>query len=104
MTDRDLIIACLLNPELVRERVDEWRRLTEQATEQRTVPAGIQLLLPNPDLAPAVAELVRAEHECCPFFDFTIRLDHRGLTLEVTAPPEARLLVDELLGVGQALH
>ena len=54
--------------------------------------------MPSPAMAPPVAELVRAEQECCPFFGFVMRLDERGLSLEVTAPPEARLLVDDLLG------
>lgn len=101
MTNRELIIACLLDPELVRERADAWRDLVAQAAEVRVTPGGVRLLLPSRDLLPAVADLVRAEHECCPFFDFTLRVYQRGLSLEVSAPPEARLLVDDLLGTSQ---
>ncbi len=97
---RDLIIACLLDRERVRERVEDWRDLVNSSTRRRTTADGVELLLPNAS-ASAVAALVEAEHQCCPFFGFVMRLDARGLSLEVTAPPEARLLIDDLLGSEQ---
>ena len=102
MPDPEVAIACRLDPERVPGRLDEWRNLAALATERRTTPDGVEVLFPTPGMAVALADLVRAEHECCPFFGFTIRFDGRGLSLEVTAPPEARPLVDQLLAPNQS--
>jgi hypothetical protein len=40
-----------------------------------------------------------AEHDCCPFFGFAVRVDGRGVALEVTAPADAQLLLESVFGV-----
>lgn len=100
MTSKDLIIACVMNPGLVQERLEEWRAIVSTATTVESRDDGVALHLPpTTDLQP-VASLVAAEHECCPFFSFTLTVSSTGgRQLLVTAPPEARDLVDALLSL-----
>ena len=48
-----------------------------------------------------VAALAAAEVGCCSFFTFSLHLDQHGLALDIAAPPDARALVDGLLGASR---
>ena len=102
MTNQELIIACTLDPELVRERVDDWRRLVAESDGVEEVDGGLRLrfALGSTVDGARVAALAEAERDCCPFFAFTLRVDEAGSRLEITAPAEARPLVDVLLSLG----
>jgi len=98
--DDDLIIACLLDRDLVRERIDDWKRVVDEALEVETFGEGARLRFAHGELVARVAALAEAEHECCPFFTFVLTIG-AVVTLDVTAPLEARPLVDVLLGIDE---
>jgi hypothetical protein len=60
-------------------------------------PSGIRLRFrASPGLEQSLLDLTSREKECCPFFDFRIEANRDELLLEVSAPPEARPIVDRL--------
>jgi DNA-binding transcriptional MerR regulator len=91
-------IACTLGAESLRGRLDDWERLLTHATARRGLDDGIRVefdtAVPRADLM----RLVAAEQDCCQFFRFAITVDTRGIALEVTAPADARLIVESLFG------
>ena len=99
MDHADLILACTLDPALVRERVEDWKRAVAEARSRETLPLGIRLRFAADHPAGQLAALAQAERACCPFFDFAITIDDEGIALDVAAPAEARPLVDILLGL-----
>jgi hypothetical protein len=42
--------------------------------------------------------LAAAEAECCPFLDIEVRRDEHELHLTVSAPPEARDIIESMFG------
>lgn len=100
MSIDDIVIACTLDPSLVRERIDEWRGVVAAAAEREEVDGGVRLRFARGDgeHAGRVAALAQAERDCCPFFRFVVSVANEGTTLDVTAPEAARPLVDVLLG------
>ncbi|MFD6881832.1 MerR family transcriptional regulator [Rhodococcus sp. NPDC060084] len=89
-------IACSLGGADHRTRAQQWRRLLIGAVREPST-AGVRLRLPV-DRAGALARLAAAEQQCCPFFEFTLRLSGSRVVLEVEAPPEAAGMVRELFG------
>lgn len=89
-------VACSLAPDGLDARAEAWRALIAGAGHE-LIPDGVRLRLPI-DRAAAAAELAAAEQECCPFFDFRLHLDGPDLHLEVRAPAEAGVLLEELFG------
>lgn len=104
MDHSDLILACTLDPDLVRERVDDWKQAVAEARAVDNLPGGARLRFAASHPADRLAALAQAEHECCPFFSFVVTVDGDGVTLDVAAPAEARPLVDILLGVEDEPH
>jgi hypothetical protein len=47
----------------------------------------------------ALADFVRAEQECCPFFDLSVTADGDLLVLTIAGPPDAEPLIVELVGM-----
>jgi DNA-binding transcriptional MerR regulator len=94
-------ISCTLDSGEMTQRTTDWQQLLAETTSTPTaVDGGVTVRFPaDPDLAGRVAALAVAEQSCCSFFTFTVRIDHTGTTLRVTAPPDAASLVDALLGV-----
>ncbi|RBY81784.1 MerR family transcriptional regulator [Geodermatophilus sp. TF02-6] len=97
-TEQQPQIACSLTGAAQDARRDAWRDLLRDAPHH-PVEGGQAADLPLQD-AEAVMALVREEQRCCPFLAFTLRLDRRGLRLEVTAPAEGAELVDQLFSPG----
>ena len=96
-------IACTLEPSAVDDRVDEWRRLLDSATERAPVEGGVALRFdPAPGTAATVADLAAREQGCCSFFEFTLRLVPGALWLEVRAPADALPIVETLFGAPPA--
>lgn len=98
--DSDLPVACSLTGTDMAGRIKEWKRVLDGVTTRRDLPGGVRLELDDHtgigigDLA----ALIDAEQTCCPFSSFAITLDHRGLALEVTAPPDGQDLLTNVFG------
>jgi MerR family copper efflux transcriptional regulator len=72
----------------------KWRALAATACGSEPTGRGWRLRFPaDPALATRAAGLAAAERDCCPFLEFTLAFDRDGLTLDVRAPADARLLV-----------
>lgn len=91
-------IACTLNPDRLAQRKAEWRSLLATATDRSRTPDGVRLRFPRATDIAGLAALVAAEQECCRFFTFALGVADTEVTLEITAPPEAHMLIDDLLG------
>jgi MerR family transcriptional regulator, copper efflux regulator len=91
------IIACSLVAGEQQDRVEQWRRLLAAAVCREPVDRGMRFVLPVL-MAGEVAGLAAAELECCPFFEFTLKLGGGRLVFEVCAPGEAVGLVAEVFG------
>jgi MerR family transcriptional regulator, copper efflux regulator len=50
------------------------------------------------DRAPALTELVLAEQSCCDFLNFSLTFDSPTISLTVTGPEHAQLLIAQLAG------
>jgi MerR family copper efflux transcriptional regulator len=91
-------VVCSLDGGQYADRAARWREVLGDAPRARTATGGVTVQLPVAQ-APAIADLVVAEQECCPFFAF--RLAFIGATVELTAdaPTQAQPLVAALFGV-----
>jgi hypothetical protein len=92
-----MAIACTLTGDDQIDRIEHWRRLLAQAVGRVRLDDGLRIAFPIA-LAGAVAELAAAEHQCCAFFDFTLRLTGGELTLDVRAEASAAPLLAEVFG------
>ncbi len=94
-------IACTLAPAEMSQRAADWQSVLSHATDGPTrVDGGVTLRFGrDPHLAARVSALAASEQSCCSFFAFTVRIDHTGTELTVTAPADARPLVDALFGM-----
>ena len=96
---RTIPIACTLQPSDLPARLAEWQSLVAEAAGRDEVEGGVRLRFsPATGLAARIATLAEAEQGCCGFFDFALAIGPEGLSLTVTAPAEARSMVDALLG------
>jgi DNA-binding transcriptional MerR regulator len=88
-------IACSLNAADYAARNTEWRDLLDGAPRSE-VAGGVRVTLTTSKFERAAA-LAAAEQACCGFY--AIRIDLHGSTfdLTITAPPEARPRLDDLL-------
>lgn len=98
----DTPIACrLTTPALrARERVLQ-RELASGIRETRELPDGYALRFPGEATWLAtLAEFIRFERECCPFFTFELRCEpqHGPLWLHLRGPEGAKAFVAMLLG------
>jgi len=92
-------IVCTLAAADMASRLDAWRAALASVVGRTAIVDGVRLTLAlGTPLAPLV-ELAVAERECCMFFRFAVTVDGRGVALEVTAPAEAKDLIDTLVGV-----
>ena len=90
-------IACTLDASEVPERLARWAELARHVRERSTIADGVRVTFDPTVAAATVAELAAEELACCAFLSFSLRLDAGTITLDVTAPAEARELVDLLL-------
>ena len=94
-------IACTLQPGQMPDRIADWQRLLDAATDRsRTADGRIRVeFTAGVDIAELV-RLVQAEQQCCAFFAFVITIDERGTALEVGAPAAAHDIVAAMFGIG----
>ena len=77
------------------ERLAEWHAVLADATPMVTVgQASVELPV---TLLAQVAALAAAEQECCPFFDFTLRLNGTSVELDIKVPAHAHDMLLALL-------
>jgi DNA-binding transcriptional MerR regulator len=99
MSDDDTPIACTLRTDEVRGRLDDWNALVSgDGVTRSKIPGGVRLVFGEPIDVAELARLAGAEQDCCRFFSFGIGIDRAGVTLEVTAPDDARDLVHAAFG------
>lgn len=95
-------VACTLPVDDAPGRLADWQAVLADVVDRTPTDDGLRLTLgPGTDLA-EVGRLLVAEHGCCSFLGFALTVDGRGVALEVTAPPDARELADELFGAVSA--
>jgi MerR family copper efflux transcriptional regulator len=92
-------IACSLGGSEVAARIDEWRALLDDVAERHALPDGVRLVFRAAAPLAEIGRLAAAEHACCPFFEFAITVDARGIALEVTAPADGQVLLESVVGV-----
>lgn len=91
-------IACRLTAEAQQGRREEAAALMRRSLRAREpIEGGLRLRFSaDGDTERELRDLVRRERDCCPFFAFSFDESASDLVLEATAPPEARVLLDEL--------
>jgi MerR family transcriptional regulator, copper efflux regulator len=91
-------IACSLDGTDLQVRLRRWHDVLVAVSARRAIPGGVALTFDREqlDLA-ALAELARAEADCCPFLDLTLHVGPPP-RLDARAPEEALVLVHELFG------
>jgi MerR family copper efflux transcriptional regulator len=93
----DAPVVCTLDPADVRGRLADWQDLAAQAEDREHIDGGVRLRFP-PDIdVGAVAALTAAEQTCCRFFTFRLTIGALP-SLDVIGPPDARPLVESLVG------
>lgn len=95
---REVPIACSLSGTDMATRIEDWQRLLGSVSRRLPVAGGLRLELDERAHITELAELVDAEQSCCPFYSFSITIDHRGLALEVTAPTDGQDLLATIFG------
>ena len=91
-------IACSLGSDSLRGRLDEWQNLLGHAVARRVIDGGVRVEFDGAVPAGELMRLVAAEQDCCQFLRFAITVDTRGIALEVSAPSDARPIVESLFG------
>jgi len=91
-------IACSLPEDERTDRALEFQDLARDGmlSRERT-PDGLRLLFrASDDLHGRLADTIRKEKECCPFFDFDLEKREGELVLRVSAPAEAEPILEAL--------
>ncbi|MFP3907277.1 MAG: MerR family transcriptional regulator [Acidimicrobiales bacterium] len=83
-------IACSLPAGEMGARVQDWQGVLASVVDRQPLAGGLRLNLDDDAPLEDIARLAAAEHECCPFFDFALTVDRRGVALEVTAPEDGQ--------------
>jgi MerR family copper efflux transcriptional regulator len=91
-------IACALDADDLAGRLEEWTAVLDGVTTRLPLEHGVRLELAGGTDVAEVARLAAAEQDCCRFFRFAVVIDHRGVALEVQAPPDAADLVTAVFG------
>jgi DNA-binding transcriptional MerR regulator len=92
-------VACSLDGSSMTGRVQDWHQLLTACTSRESITDGLRLGFPaDPALAVEITRLAAAEQDCCPFFDFTLRLTPTSVVLSVRAPDAGADVLAELFG------
>lgn len=94
----DVPIACTLAPEQIGDRLSEWQVVLDDVVDRAATPDGVRLTFGSTP-APTIAALAEQEQQCCAFFGFTVGIGGGVVTLEITAPPDARTILGDMFGV-----
>ncbi len=91
-------IACTLSGDQVVDRIAEWQAAAAAASGRERTAAGTRLRFDRDVDLSGLAALVAAEQGCCSFFTFTLTIGADAVWLDVAAPPDARPMIDTLIG------
>lgn len=91
-------VACTLDAGDVRTRVAEWAAVLAHVVDRTPVPHGLRLTFGDDPPVAEISRLAAAEVACCAFFTMRLAFDGRGVTLEVTAPPDGGAVLEALFG------
>ena len=87
-------IACTLETNELRTRVDEWADMLRRAASREMTDTGARITFArDAALAAELADLMAREVDCCGFFIFTLTVSHDEVVLGVSAPEDAKELV-----------
>lgn len=95
MTERSDPFACTLDEDGARARLAQTHELTSRLRRRERVDQ--RLVLTFVDDGPTrtlVDDFVRAEQQCCSFFEFAVRQHDDEVVLELAAPEEAAHMLD----------
>ena len=76
------VIACSLDANGYRKRLDEWKSLLASAEAREDLEGGVRFLFRS-DRTERVRALAAAEHECCSFLRFGLAEANDSLVLTV---------------------
>ena len=97
----DAVIACALDNAGRIEQSQRWQTVLETATSREPTDDGARVVFdPERTAIADLAEVAAAEGRCCPFLTVSLQISP-VLCLEVRAPVEALVVVDELLGTSR---
>jgi MerR family copper efflux transcriptional regulator len=95
----DTPIACTLRADELPARLHDWNTLVNgDGVTRSAIDGGIRLVFDDQIDVAELARLAAAEQDCCRFFSFRIGIARAGVTLDVTAPDDARDLVRAVFG------
>ena len=97
-------VACSLTGSEQVVRASEARELMQGALIAREpIEGGVRLRFRGAfETRAAVRDLARREKECCPFFEFELAEAGEEIVMTVTAPADARPLLDSLFSDPEA--
>ncbi len=90
-------IACTLDADSVRARIEQWRAVGDRAVGStlRAGPGRLELtLLPEADVG-SVLRLAQEEVACCAFFRFSFTVAPESVTVVIGVPDEAAPVLDQ---------
>ncbi len=91
-------IACTLGGDDMTVRLEDWKQMLATVTDRTPIKGGLRLTFEQTTSVADLARLVVAEQSCCSFLSFAITVDHRGVALEVTSPPDGMDVLDMAFG------
>jgi hypothetical protein len=92
-------LACSLTPGDRTKRQRWLRDLTGRALAVTRSDDGMTATFPlDAELEDELRTLAAAEAECCPFLDIAVRRAGDAVVLDVVGPPDARPIIEEMLG------
>lgn len=96
----DLPIVCTLTTDQRRERrLNVLKPIRNAAIKTEELSKGYSYTFrPQPDLLVRLAQLVDLERGCCRFLTFVIIADNETIRLEVTGPPDAKVVIADFFG------
>ena len=98
----DIPIACTLNPaEMAARREGLLPGLAARAQERASLADGFRWrFAPSREVLEAIARVIDAERQCCPFFrfDMTVQAGGGPVWLAVTGPSGTRELLEAITG------
>jgi MerR family transcriptional regulator, copper efflux regulator len=96
-------IACSLSAVDTRDQLDEWRAvLGSEAVEiRRVTPTELIIRLQDdPARLGEIITLARREKACCPFFDFSLRIEPDAVSLAISVPADGVPVLDAFAALG----
>jgi hypothetical protein len=96
-------IACSLSSVASRAQLDEWRALlaTEAVETRRATPTELIIRLRDDQARLGdIVTLVRREKTCCPFFDFSLRIEPDAVSLLISVPDDGVPVLDAFAALG----